>query len=133
MLLYTNMIIATGIAARGSPIERTRKPIQAIFNKLGETHTQRAYPMDQDAFWRLVKLLDPHIKLEVDTQEGSRKRKRRGATNGFISNAARVSLAIGFLSCLLSGRISEGSAPLEGYRPSEIRNADAWKTGTDWL
>ena len=35
---------------------------------------------------------------------------------------------LGFLSCHLSGRILEGSAPLEGYRPSEIR-----KTGTDWL
>ena len=122
MLLYTNMITATGIAAQGSPIERTRKPIQAIFNELGETHTRRAYRMDQDAFWRLVKLLDPHIKLEVDTQEGSRKRKRRGATNGFISNAARVSLTIRYFA---------GGSPYDlmithGVSHSEVYNS-IWK------
>ena len=76
----------------GSPnVSRERIPVQVIFHRLGPALFKRAYRMTEASFWRLYKIILPHIPKKK-TQ--SKKRKRGSTPNGDIPWSSRLSIAL---------------------------------------
>lgn len=79
-----------------SPNKRTRRSVTSIFHEQGTSYVRRAYRMHEHSFWKLLATLQPHMKTKK-----SDKKLKRGAANGFITPAARLSSA---LRCFAGGR-----------------------------
>ena len=86
-------VVNDEIAKKGSnrtgttTIKRQRVEVEDIFDKLGLTHSRRAYRMRTDSFYKLHKMLygsEPNIK----------RRKSGKVVNGAISSTAKLSMAL---------------------------------------
>ena len=72
----------------GCPVvKRDRVPIDEIFSRLDDRWFRKCYRMSKSLFWKLHTLLEPHMK-QVSAQQ------RGPPPNGFVSSAARLSMAI---------------------------------------
>jgi len=72
------------------PNRRTRQSVTSIFQEQGSCYVRRACRMREQSFWKLLSTLRPHMK----NIKKNPKKKRSGATNGFISPAVRLSAAL---------------------------------------
>jgi len=75
--------------------KRTRRSVSSIFCEQGCCCIRRAHRMHARSFWKLLSILQPHMKTKKKSNEP------RGAPNGFISPAARLSSS---LRCFAGGR-----------------------------
>ena len=74
---------------QASARKRSRRTVLSIFNEMGPVYVRRVYRMDADSFWRLHKILRPHL----ERKEADRKKKHRdGAVNGLIPTSIRLSV-----------------------------------------
>jgi len=73
---------------RNAHNNRTRRPINSIFKEQGPCYVRRAYRMHSRSFWTLLGFLRPHMKPQP------KKNHKRGAKNGFMSQATRLSVAL---------------------------------------
>jgi hypothetical protein len=74
---------------------RTRQDIDNIMSELGETFTRRAYRMSRKSFWKLLGILHPQLELQ---STGPDKKTRKGARNGLINHAVRLSIALRYFA-----------------------------------
>jgi hypothetical protein len=75
-------------------IKRTRKSVCEIFQEFGPSHVQRAYQMDEKAFWRLVRILRPYMKGKPRKPNKKGICQRSGAKNDVIPMPTKISVAL---------------------------------------
>ena len=88
----------TGRQERPSHYKRTRKRVVDIFEELGPHYVRRAYRMNEQSFWNLLRLLKKYLRGTVLPREGSTKKHKNGAKNGLIKPSIRLSVAIRFFA-----------------------------------
>ena len=86
--------------SRLAPVERKRKVVNDIFRELGPTHQRRAHHMNDQAFWKLHRMLKPCMKGgKLRAVAGSSKKNiKNGAVNGIISSPAPLSCALRYFA-----------------------------------
>jgi len=72
--------------------KRTRRSVSSIFCEQGSHCVRRAYRMHERSFWKLLFILQPHMKTK------KKRNEPRGAPNGFISPAARLSSSLRYFA-----------------------------------
>lgn len=69
--------------------KRKRRLASSIFEEAGPCYVRRAYRMHEPSFWKLLKMPQPHMTTTPENEA-----KKRGAKNGFISPASRLSTSL---------------------------------------
>lgn len=90
-------------------IKRKRPTMEELFSKYSPAFLRRTYRMRHDSFWRLLDIVEPHMRLPP-------KRKRGKTINGDIVPALRLSMALRYFAGGDPGDIG----PLHGCHPNEV-------------
>ena len=105
-------------------VKRVRKSVCQIFQEYGKQYVRRAYRMDEEAFWKLVRILRPHMKAKSRKIRHGYKsaQKKKGAQNGLIPTPTKVSVAIRYFA----GGSAYDIAGHHGISHSDVFNC-VWK------
>jgi DDE superfamily endonuclease len=80
-------------------IKRVRKSVNEIFAQLGPHYVRRAYRMDEASFWKLCRILRPHLQgTKRKIGKNKSKPQRNGAKNGIIPSPTKVSVALRYFA-----------------------------------
>jgi hypothetical protein len=74
--------------------KRKRKYVNDIFSELGDHYVRRAYRMDVNSFWKLCRILKPHMPIPSTMN----KKHRNGAKNGLIPTPSKISCALRYFA-----------------------------------
>jgi hypothetical protein len=111
-----------GRGPRDKPRDRTRRTVASIFLEQGPYYVRRAYRMNEEAFWNLHAMLQPHMGSRRCQSWKKRKKHRNGGKNGLISTEVRLSAAIRYFA----GGRPEDIAICHGIGHSEVFNS-CWR------
>lgn len=101
LLLYNeddNEYSTSPTIPRTIAIQRTRCDIDIIFEQLGPVNSRRAYRMTPSSFYILHDLLSPALGHSLFPSPTSKKKHQNGATNGLISSATRLAVALRYFA-----------------------------------